>query len=185
MIDNRYRVSIAALYSLKYHFVWCPKYRFKVLVGPVEKRLRQLLYRKAKELDATIHALEIMPDHVHLLVESDPRLAPAHIAAQLLRGQHRRSLGANCSAVYRQPKDPCGRRLSIGYSRHASSRKHSTGNWAKPAACTMVLCRNAALRGNSASPSTTTRRRINCRKSALRVIWVWRTFLAAKIFSAA
>lgn len=82
MIDNRYRVSIAALYSLKYHFVWCPKYRFKVLVGPVEKRLRQLLYRKAKELDATIHALEIMPDHVHLLVESDPRLAPAHIAAQ-------------------------------------------------------------------------------------------------------
>ncbi|HXC87423.1 MAG TPA: transposase, partial [Candidatus Cybelea sp.] len=47
MIDNRYRVSIAALYSLKYHFVWCPKYRFKVLVGPVEKRLRQLLYRKA------------------------------------------------------------------------------------------------------------------------------------------
>ena len=82
MIDNRYRVSTAALYSLKYHFVWCPKYRFKVLVGPVEKRLRQLLYRKAKELDATIHALEIMPDHVHLLVESDPRLAPAHIAAQ-------------------------------------------------------------------------------------------------------
>jgi len=82
VIDNRYRVSIAALYSLKYHFVWCPKYRFKVLVGPVEKRLRQLLYRKAKELDATIHALEIMPDHVHLLVESDPRLAPAHIAAQ-------------------------------------------------------------------------------------------------------
>ena len=82
MIDNRYRVSTAALYSLKYHFLWCPKYRFKVLVGPVEKRLRQLLYRKAKELDATIHALEIMPDHVHLLVESDPRLAPAHIAAQ-------------------------------------------------------------------------------------------------------
>ena len=82
MIDNRYRVSIAALYSLKYHFVCCPKYRFKVLVGPVEKRLRQLLYRKAKELDATIHALEIMPDHVHLFVESDPRLAPAHIAAQ-------------------------------------------------------------------------------------------------------
>ncbi len=82
MIDNRYRVSIAALYSLQYHFVCCPKYRFKVLVGPVEKRLRQLLYRKAKELDATIHALEIMPDQVHLFVESDPRFAPAHIAAQ-------------------------------------------------------------------------------------------------------
>jgi len=48
----------------------------------VEKRLRKLLYQKAKELAAEIHALEIMPDHVHMFVESDPRLAPAHIAAQ-------------------------------------------------------------------------------------------------------
>src|SRR5580700_180514 len=82
VIDTRYRVSAGAVYSLKYHFVWCPKYRKPVLVGKVEKRLRQLLYQKAKELDAEIHALEIRPDHVHMFVESDPRLAPAHIAAQ-------------------------------------------------------------------------------------------------------
>jgi putative transposase len=81
-MDTRYRVSVGAVYSLKYHLVWCPKYRLKVLVGPVEKRLRQLLYQKAKELEADIQALEIMPDHVHMFVESDPRLAPAHIAAQ-------------------------------------------------------------------------------------------------------
>jgi putative transposase len=81
-MDTRYRVRVGAVYSLKYHFVWCPKYRLKVLVGPVEKRLRQLLLEKAKELDASIHALEVMPDHVHLFVESDPRLAPAHLAAQ-------------------------------------------------------------------------------------------------------
>lgn len=82
MIDTRYRVSAGAVYTLKYHFVWCPKYRKPVLVGKVDKRLRELLYQKAKELEAEIHALEIMPDQVHLLVESDPRLAPAHIAAQ-------------------------------------------------------------------------------------------------------
>lgn len=82
VIDTRYRVSAGAVYTLKYHFVWCPKYRKPVLVGKVDKRLRELLYQKAKELEAEIHALEIMPDHVHLLVESDPRLAPAHIAAQ-------------------------------------------------------------------------------------------------------
>ena len=82
MIDTRYRISAGATYSLKYHLVWCPKYRLKVLVGQVEKRLRQLLYQKAEELEAEIHALEIMSDHVHIFVESDPRLAPAHIAAQ-------------------------------------------------------------------------------------------------------
>jgi putative transposase len=82
VVDTRYRVSPAAVYSLKYHLVWCPKYRLQVLVGPVQKRLRQLLYQKAKELDADIHALEIMSDHVDMFVESDPRLAPAHLAAQ-------------------------------------------------------------------------------------------------------
>jgi len=82
VIDTRYGVSAGALYTLKYHFVWCPKYRKPVLVDKVEKRLRQLLHQKAKELDAEIHALEIRPDHLHLFVEPDPRLAPAHLAAQ-------------------------------------------------------------------------------------------------------
>jgi putative transposase len=81
-MDTRYRVRVGAVYSLQYHFVWCSKYRLQVLVGPVEKRLRHLLWQKAKELDARMHALEIRPDHVHLFVESDPRLAPAHLAAQ-------------------------------------------------------------------------------------------------------
>jgi putative transposase len=65
-MDTRYRVSAGSVYSLQYHLVWCPQYRLQVLVGPVEKRLRQLLYQKAKELDAEIHALEIRPDHVHM-----------------------------------------------------------------------------------------------------------------------
>jgi putative transposase len=76
-MDTRYRVRVGAVYSLNYHFVSCPKYRLKVLVGPVEKRLRQLLLQKAKELDASIH--------VHMLVESDPRLTPAHLAAPFKR----------------------------------------------------------------------------------------------------
>lgn len=38
-----------------------------------------LLGEKATELGMTIHALEIMPDHVHLFVESDPTLCVAEI----------------------------------------------------------------------------------------------------------
>jgi hypothetical protein len=53
-----------------------------ILGGPVAKRLKELLYEKAAELDTTIDALESMPDDVHMFVESDPTLAPAHIAAQ-------------------------------------------------------------------------------------------------------
>jgi Transposase IS200 like len=77
--DSRYRKNTGAVFTLKYHLVWCPKYRRQVLVGDVATRLKELLEAKAAELRATIHALEIMPDHVHLFVESDSTRAPAHI----------------------------------------------------------------------------------------------------------
>jgi putative transposase len=82
MVDTRYRKNAGAVFTLKYHLVFCPKYRKPILGGPVAERLKELLFQKAAELDAKIHALEVMPDHVHMFVESDPTLAPAHIAAQ-------------------------------------------------------------------------------------------------------
>jgi|ERR1700745_2044453 len=82
MVDNRYRINAGSLYSLSYHLVWCPKYPKRILIDALEKRLRQLLYQRAKEIKAQIHTLEIMPDHVHMFVESDPTMAPARLAAQ-------------------------------------------------------------------------------------------------------
>jgi putative transposase len=82
MSDTRYRRNAGSVYSLKYHLVWCPKYRRKVLVGEIAEELRSLVYQKAKELDVKIEALEIMPDHVHLFVESDPTEAPQRLANQ-------------------------------------------------------------------------------------------------------
>jgi putative transposase len=61
------------VYSNKYHVVWCPKYRRKVLGGKIALRLMQILRRVAKQLQPEIVALEAMPSHVHLLVEADPQ----------------------------------------------------------------------------------------------------------------
>lgn len=82
MADARYRRNAGTVYSLKYHLVWCPKYRRKVLVGEVAEELRRLLLQKAQDLSVTIRALEIMPDHVHLFIESDPTEAPQRLANQ-------------------------------------------------------------------------------------------------------
>jgi putative transposase len=82
-MDSRYAKNSGAVYSLKYHVVWCPKYRRAVLVDTVADRLRALLVQKAAELDMTIHALEVMPDHVHLFVESDPTRCVAEIVNRL------------------------------------------------------------------------------------------------------
>ena len=61
------------VYSCKYHVVWCPKYRRKVLIGEVEKRLKEVIIEQATKKNTEIIEMEIMPDHVHLLVEVDPQ----------------------------------------------------------------------------------------------------------------
>ena len=82
-MEARYRKNPGAVFSLKYHLVWCPKYRRPVLVNDMAVRLRYLLVQKAAEFDITVHAREIMPDHVHLFVESDPTLCIAEIVNRL------------------------------------------------------------------------------------------------------
>jgi len=68
-----YKSSNNVVYSCKYHVIWCPKYRRKVLVGAISERLKELIYQKSSEIKADIIELEIMPDHVHLLIEVNPQ----------------------------------------------------------------------------------------------------------------
>jgi putative transposase len=78
-VSGRYVKHASAVFSLKYHIVWCPKYRRPVLVKPVDVRLKALLLQKAGELGLTIHTMEVMPDHVHLFVEGSPTICVAEI----------------------------------------------------------------------------------------------------------
>lgn len=68
-----YKSNNNVLYSCKYHAVWCPKYRRKVLVPPIDARLKQIIAEVCAEMRSEIIEMEIMPDHVHLLVECDPQ----------------------------------------------------------------------------------------------------------------
>lgn len=68
-----YKSNNNVVYSCKYHVVWCPKYRRKVLVGDIAERLKELIAQKASEINAEVIEMEVMPDHVHLLIEVDPQ----------------------------------------------------------------------------------------------------------------
>jgi putative transposase len=70
---DKYRSNNNVVYSCKYHVIWCPKYRRSVLVGDVAERLKQIMIDTIKETTGEIIEMEIMPDHVHLLVEVDPQ----------------------------------------------------------------------------------------------------------------
>ena len=60
------------VYSLQYHIVWCTKYRRNVLVNGVDEDCKRLLYELAEEYGFQIPAMEVMPDHVHLLINAKP-----------------------------------------------------------------------------------------------------------------
>ena len=77
------RTGAGGVYSLKYHVVWCPKYRRPVLTAPIDARLKELLTEAAAEHGITIHTMEVMPDHVHLFVEAGPTMSVADIVNRL------------------------------------------------------------------------------------------------------
>lgn len=79
------------VYSCKYHIVWTPKYRRPVLIDGVDTRLKELLEQLAKEIHVDILEMEIMPDHVHLLIEVDPQFG-IHKAVKRFKGATSRYL---------------------------------------------------------------------------------------------
>ncbi len=70
-------------FDCKYHVVFCPKYRRKVLINGVDARLKELLNSKARELRTDIVEMEVMPDHVHLLIQCDPQFGIHRVVKQL------------------------------------------------------------------------------------------------------
>ena len=66
-------------YELKYHFVWCPKYRKMILKGNIGKYVAHVIYEIAERYDFEVVELAVMPDHVHLFVSAAPENSPAHL----------------------------------------------------------------------------------------------------------
>ena len=82
---TQYATGAHTTHRLKYHFVWIPKYRKRVLRGPLARRLYELIRQCADMNQWTIEELNVQVDHVHLLIQLPPKEAVAH-AVQLLKG---------------------------------------------------------------------------------------------------
>ena len=80
-----YKSNNNIVFSCKYHIVWCPKYRRKVLVNGIDIRLKELIRTIADKINVDIIEMEIMPDHVHLLLEVDPQYG-IHKAVKNIKG---------------------------------------------------------------------------------------------------
>jgi putative transposase len=82
----KYKSNLNVVYSCKYQVIWCPKYRRSVLIKGVDIRLKEIIQAVATECKSEILELEVMPDHVHLLVEVDPQFG-IHRLIKLMKGR--------------------------------------------------------------------------------------------------
>lgn len=90
-MNQEYKSNKNITYSCKYHVVWCPKYRRKVLIHGVDIRLKEIILQVSKEFNSEIIEMEVMPDHVHLLIEVDPQFGIAKVV-RYIKGRSSRLL---------------------------------------------------------------------------------------------
>jgi len=99
---KKYHTDHSIVFSCQYHVIWCPKYRKNVLVPPIDRRLKELIVQKQDEYGYTIIGIEVMPDHVHLLLDVDPRIGINKVVAQI-KGWTSHSLRKEFPSLKRLP----------------------------------------------------------------------------------
>ncbi|MEM1008329.1 MAG: IS200/IS605 family transposase [Myxococcota bacterium] len=78
-----YHQDHSIVYSCQYHIIFCPKYRRPVLTEAVAQRMKELLLEKQEEYGYQVLEMEILPEHVHLLLDVDPRMGAYRVTSKI------------------------------------------------------------------------------------------------------
>lgn len=81
--SKKYHTDHGIVYSCQYHVVFCPKYRRSVLVNGIDERLKALILEKQAEYGYAVLGMEVMPNHVHLILDVDPRIGINDIVGKI------------------------------------------------------------------------------------------------------
>ncbi len=84
-MQARWRESNLTIARAKYYILWCTKYRRPVLDGCIQKRLKEIIYNRAKNIDSNIERLSIKEDRVEMIVSSSALNAPHYLVQQFKR----------------------------------------------------------------------------------------------------
>jgi len=75
-MTQRFKRLSHSLYECKYHIVFCPKYRYRILKEAIGEYVKQLVYQLCKQKEQVeMLELNVQADHVHLVVEIPPKYA--------------------------------------------------------------------------------------------------------------
>lgn len=74
MKKSDYRSNETTVFCCRYHVIFCPKYRRKVLIHGIDERFKEIVLSMQEEQNFKVLKMEVMPDHVHLLLDVDPTI---------------------------------------------------------------------------------------------------------------
>ena len=80
-----YRSTETTVYCCRYHIIFCPKYRRKVLTEPISERFKKIVESMQETYNFLIIEMEVMPDHVHLLLDIDPTIGVCEVIKKIKR----------------------------------------------------------------------------------------------------
>lgn len=70
--NEKYRTTETTVYRCLYHVIFCPKYRRAVLRSEIAERFKEVVLTLQEKNNFRVVEMEVMPDHVHLLLDVDP-----------------------------------------------------------------------------------------------------------------
>jgi putative transposase len=82
-MKTKYRKTETTVYCCRYHIVFCPKYKRKVLTPPIQERLKEVVAELQAANNFIIIEIEVMPDHVHLLLDIDPTVGVQMVVSRI------------------------------------------------------------------------------------------------------
>ena len=88
---SHYRSNKNIKFSCQYHIIWCTKFRRDLLKNEVEVDLKDIIKELCIEKSVDLIEMEVMPDHIHLLVDIDPQYGP-HLFIKNAKGRSSRFL---------------------------------------------------------------------------------------------
>lgn len=75
-MTKRFKMLAHSIYECKYHIVFCPKYRYRVLKDDLAEYVKQEIYKLCSEKeDIEVLELNVQEDHVHMVAWIPPKYA--------------------------------------------------------------------------------------------------------------
>ena len=87
---KRLKSTAHTRYDLRYHFVFLPRYRKRVLQGQIAVQIEGMIQFCCQLYGWDIYELAVQPDHIHLYLSAQPRWSPAQVMNKIKGGSSRK-----------------------------------------------------------------------------------------------